>query len=391
VFIYLLIIWRFYLSFTVSDIPIAFGPAGAKWVFYSWYIAGVLGLGINWYGLSGAEAGMITHSRWKPKDKMQLMLHADATWTGLSGWFQTGKWIVQMRLSGRKHTPGWLWFMLAVPSFVILVAWLLSCLCIEMASGFNHGAQRTAQVTGFVYDDFNASPGGRGPSRDSYLSARVPGFGAVYTSAKLDKSRIKFMQSVPVVLPNNEGVEELFLTAQGDSPIEGNAWGLLIHYDCKIVQNQSDLHLLKDRRSATGVWLRGVSTTPDPVPVEESPAKRQVFPIGYTPSPTDQPTQTGLDTLPKSSSTSESALASATPPPEPEDDMPPAYYFDSSFNVSYRSYPLHNNQTLVEVRKEPRGQWNGAMQSPGDTRVLNMDSVIETAYESWPVPISLKS
>ena len=82
------------------------------------------------------------------------------------------------------------------------------------------------------------------------------------------------MQSVPVVLPNNEGVEELFLTAQGDSPIEGNAWGLLIHYDCKIVQNQSDLRLLKDRRSAADVWLRGVSTTPDPVPVEESPAKR---------------------------------------------------------------------------------------------------------------------
>jgi hypothetical protein len=278
--------------------------------------------------------------------------------------------------------------MLAGPSFVVLISWLLTCLCIEMASGFSPGVQRTAHVTGFVNDDFNASPGGRGPTRDPYLSAHVPGFGAVYISARFDKSRIKFMQSFPVVLPNNEEVEELFLTAQGDTLIEGNAWGLLINDDCKIVQNQSDLHLLKDRRSAADIWLRGISTTLDPVSAEESPARRQVFPIGYTPSPIDKPTQTGLDTLPKSSSMSKSALASATPSLEPEDDMPPAYYFDSSFNVSYRLYFLHDNQTFVEVREEPRGQWNGAIQSSGDTRVLNVDAVIETAYESWPGPSS---
>ena len=40
----------------------------------------------------------------------------------------------------------------------------------------------------------------------------------------------------------------------------------------------------------------------------------------------------------------------------------------------------------MEVRKEPRAQWNGAINVGGEAGILNMDAVIETAYESWPAP-----
>jgi hypothetical protein len=52
--------------------------------------------------------------------------------------------------------------------------------CLEMTSGFLRGKpENGATLTGFVYSDFNANPGGRKPSRGSFVDARIPGFGAV--------------------------------------------------------------------------------------------------------------------------------------------------------------------------------------------------------------------
>ncbi|KAF3035091.1 hypothetical protein E8E12_002267 [Didymella heteroderae] len=406
ILIYVLVIWRTYLSPTVSKSSTAFGPTGAKWVFYSWFIAGVVGLGLSRYGLAGAEVGMIAHPRWKVKDKMQLMLHADGTWTGLSGWAKTGKWMVQMRRAESRHTPGRLWAVLALPSFVVLAAWLFSCLCIEMATGFHHGVREPTEVMGFVYEDFNANPGGRKPSRGSFPSAQIPRFGAIYTPESFDRSTVEFLQTVPVILPDSEGVEEIFITAQSEAPIEGKAWGLLVHYDCKVVEKQTDLRLLNDRKLAVDIWERGSSVEPDPIPAEVSISveKRQDLPVIFTPSPIVRPTRTVFSKIPESTSRTEiipptgnSPLAGSTsltestslpafPSPGPDDDIPPAYHYGTQFNISYRSYPLHDNATLVEVRKEPRAQWNGAINVGGEAGALNMDAVIETAYESWPFP-----
>jgi hypothetical protein len=60
-------------------------------------------------------------------------------------------------------------------------------------------------VTGFVYSDFNVSPGGQSPSKEPSFDSRVPGFGAVYTPKGFDRSKLKFLNDVPVVLPNDEG------------------------------------------------------------------------------------------------------------------------------------------------------------------------------------------
>jgi len=82
---YLITMWRIYLAPLQPDSAVAFGPPGAKWVFYSWFVARVIGLSLSLYGLAGAEAGMLMEQTWRVQDAMRLMLHADNTWSGPGG------------------------------------------------------------------------------------------------------------------------------------------------------------------------------------------------------------------------------------------------------------------------------------------------------------------
>jgi len=370
---YLITIWRIYLAPLHSDSTVASGPPGAKWVFYSWFIAGVIGLSLSLYGLAGAEAGMLMERNWRVQDAMRLMLHADNTWSGPGGWMKAIKWVVQIRRVRNQHSklPSRLWFVLALPSVVVFVAWPLSGLCFDMTSGFLHGEPgQGANVTGFVQSTFNANPGGRRPSRGSYIGARVFGYGAVYTPVNFDRTKNDFLKSLPVILPNTESVEEIFLTAQGETPIEGKAWGLLLHYDCKIVDKLSDFGLLKDRRSSTDVW-GGKSIIPDSERIgtarraDEDPPIDEITTAAFPLSPNE--------TL---------ALApSSTPALGPRRD--PQNLSDDQIN-QYESYRLHDNTTFVEVKKEPRGVFTGEWDALILESAKNIGAVIETAYQSLP-------
>lgn len=393
---YLVFIWRTYLAPFDRDSPIAFGPPGAKWIFYCWFVAGVIGLNLSLYGLAGAEAGMLMEPMWKVTDAMRLMLHADQTWSGPGGWFKAIRWTAQMRKNKNEQSrfPGRLWAALALPSMLVFVAWPLSGLWLEMTSGFRHGISRSgANVLGFIYSDFNANPGGRRPTRDSLLGVRapVPGFGAVYTAQGADRSKAKYLQAVPVMLPDDEGVEEIFLTAQGETPIEGKVWGLLLHYDCQVVKKKSDLRLLKNRQSATDLW-GSKNASPAPGSVVE---KRQL-PDESTDDTKSIPflgaTSTLVSVFPGSTTspgfpapTSDNNTEEEGEEWEQEDTIP--VHFDDSFAIKYKSYRLNDDSVFVEARKETRGGWNGGVNSAGDNRSRNVDAVIEIAYEAWPIPI----
>jgi hypothetical protein len=289
------------------------------------------------------------------------------------------KWMAQVPRSNSQTSklPSPLWFILALPSLVVFIAWPLSGLCLELISGFRHGQPgQGANVTGFVYSNFNANSGGRRMSRGSYIDARVLGHGAVYTPQDFDRSQSEFLQKVPVVLPNTESVKEIFLTAQGDTPIEGKAWGLLLHYDCKVADKLSDLNLLKDRKSSTEVWgnrlvIPGLTQTRLSRAVDEkSPCVDfSTFPLGpHTGLPDSDPTPLPLP----------------SPAPESNDsDLPTLYY---KRQAKYKSYRLNDNQTFVEISKEPSGDANGLWDEKNLKWSLNLDAVIETAYQSWPPP-----
>ena len=255
---YFIAIWRIYLAPVDVHSPLAFGPPGATWVFYSWFIAGVVGLNLSLYGLAGVEAAMLMEPAWNVGDAMRLMMHADRTWSGPGGWLKMLNWIMQTHRAGiQQKFPGRLWFVLAIPSILIFIAWPLSGLCLETTQGFLHGERVDGtNVTGFAYANFNERSGadaytGADITWRNALDARIPGQGIMYTPERFDRSQHAFLDKVPNVFPKDDGITRTFMTAQAETPIEGSAWGLLLQYNCSIVDRLSQLSILKDRRPAS--------------------------------------------------------------------------------------------------------------------------------------------
>ncbi|EON97701.1 hypothetical protein UCRPA7_7042 [Phaeoacremonium minimum UCRPA7] len=195
------------------------------------------------------------------------MMHADATWSGPGGWMKTIKRLVRFHhKGGDTKLPSRLWFILAIPSILVFIAWPLSGLAFETTSGFIRGTptDEGPTMTGFSYSNFNERAGGDVLNGASLtwqyaLDARVPGQGIVYTPEGVDQSRHTFLQKLPVVLPKDDGVSRIFLSAQAENPIEGNSWGVLLEYNCSIIERGSQLTVLNYRNAtkAQDTLLRG--------------------------------------------------------------------------------------------------------------------------------------
>jgi hypothetical protein len=74
---YWYIVWFVYLIPSDPGTDLFFGHSGAIYVFYSWFLIGIFGLGISEYGMVGIEASMMMEKRWAAKNAMQVMMHAD--------------------------------------------------------------------------------------------------------------------------------------------------------------------------------------------------------------------------------------------------------------------------------------------------------------------------
>lgn len=257
---YFISVWYFYLRPSKLDDPVAFGPKGAKWIYYGWFVAGVIGLNLSLYGLEGVEAAMMMEPGWAPNNGMKLMMHADKTWSGPGGWIKTVKWIWMTNRRGASvNLPSALWFVLALPSMLVFTAYPLSGLTMEMSQGYLHGLKVNGglMMTGFSYTNFNerTSSDAMGGARITWknaLDARIPGFGALYTAKGYDRSQDDFLHQVPTILPGDEGLGGIFLSAQGANPIEGNSWGLLLQYNCTIIDNINDFQILSQRNASAG-------------------------------------------------------------------------------------------------------------------------------------------
>jgi hypothetical protein len=255
---YFISVWRFYLVPADPNSPVAFGPIGAKWIFYGWFVAGVIGLNLSLYGLEGVEAAMLMEPTWSVGNGMKIMMHADKTWSGPGGWMKTAKWIWQStRRAGQLKLPPKLWFILALPSILVFTAYPLSGLTMEMTQGYLHGKKTDdgVTVTGFSYANFNErlsadiTEGARTNWRYAQ-DARVPGHGAVYTAKGYDRSQHGYLQNVPSVLPGDDGLSGVFLSAQAANPIEGNSWGLLLQYNCSVIDDIKDFRVLSQRNAS---------------------------------------------------------------------------------------------------------------------------------------------
>ncbi|KAB5511706.1 hypothetical protein GE09DRAFT_639329 [Coniochaeta sp. 2T2.1] len=248
---YYLVIWRVYVAPLDPAPGFIVGPEGAKYVYYGWFVAGIIGLNLSLYSLAGVEAAMLMHPAWDVGDAMTLMMHADASWSGPGGWIKTVKRLVRTRMSpGGSTWPSKLWFVLALPSMAIFVAWPLSGLSFEMASGYVRRSVSGTfpNVTGFSYANFNErhiddAISGADVTWRNALDARVPGKGAIYTAP----GGASFSRAY---LPKDDGVPRIFLTAQAENPIDGNSWGLALQYNCSIVKHLSEFTSIKYQKSS---------------------------------------------------------------------------------------------------------------------------------------------
>lgn len=249
---YYLVMWQIYLVPLDPSAPFIVGPPGASYVYYSWFIVGIVGLNLSLYSMAGVEASMLMDPTWDVGNAMVLLMHADGTWSGPGGWVKTAKRLVRQRLSGGSFTPPTrLWFILAIPSILIFAAWPLSGLAFETTAGFirqRNGVGQVPNTIGFSYATFNNRNGGD-VFNDAQiiwtnaLDARVPGKGIIYTQPGAER--------IPAAsLPKDDGVSKIFLTAQAENPIEGPSWGLALQYNCSIVKTLSELTLLKYQKSA---------------------------------------------------------------------------------------------------------------------------------------------
>ena len=261
--IFFIVVWQIYLFPLDEDPPFVAGPPGASLIFYAWFIIGVLGLNLSLYGLKGVEAGMLmgmTPDARVPKTLMAYDKHASGTWSGPDGWIKTVNRLVHY---GVEHGSGsrlpWsLWLALAFPSILVFIALPISGLSLETDTGYiiqGRNAGVGPNITGFTYTNFNernmdeAQTGSQTTWKNA-MDARIPGMGVVYTRPDADPV-------TPSILPKDDGLSGVFLTAQAEGPIDGTAWGMALEYNCSVVQSLSDLTVLKRRNTSeeyTGGW-----------------------------------------------------------------------------------------------------------------------------------------
>ncbi|ODH46635.1 hypothetical protein GX48_07289 [Paracoccidioides brasiliensis] len=217
-----------------------YGHRTALWVYYSWFIIGVFGLGISKFGLAGVEAVMLQDRHWQVNDAMVLLMHSGQSWSGFSGWTEC----LQMSITQKRSVPQRLWYLLAFISLMITIALPISGLSMELFDGFVHTNER-ATVIGHTKDSFNE----RNPDQVSrrgrlMLQAStppvIPGAGVVYTPQYLDRSQYGYLESFPNSLPLDEQAPELFLAPQGEYPVAGSTWGLRLGYNCSVVTSESE-------------------------------------------------------------------------------------------------------------------------------------------------------
>lgn len=148
----------------------------------------------------------------------------------------------------RPEPPTPLWTILAFLSIVPIIALPLTGLCYELKDGF-HPTGNHPNVTGLDWHDINLLAGA-GLSAGIWktgTNATLPGLGVIYTLPGISRSTPN-LDKFPNSLPVDDGVDKVFMTQQAEEPISGTAWGLLLSYNCSVVNKVSDFTVLNQRR-----------------------------------------------------------------------------------------------------------------------------------------------
>lgn len=250
---YFIFIWQYFLR---TDGAVKYGNFNESWIFYSWFAVGVFGLSISRYGIIGVEAAMLQDPFWQTKSAMSLFMHSGATWAGAGGWVRC----ITESLRWKRSIAGRLWYLLSFITVSLFVGLPISGLSLEITDGYIYSAAAPMTI-GRNWSDFHHRDTLQTEFRGfeawrAGSSVTLPGIGLAYTPPYVQRSKYKFLDTVPNSLPLDHGIPELFLAPQADVPISGEAWGLRLSYNCSIVESASDLTILSQKASIPD-WTPG--------------------------------------------------------------------------------------------------------------------------------------
>ncbi|KAL3952469.1 hypothetical protein ACCO45_012412 [Purpureocillium lilacinum] len=228
-------IWLYCLR---ESSPAKYAAFDQVWIYYMWFLIGVFGLDISRHGLLGVEAAMLQAPFWKARSAMVVLMHSGATWSG----------------------PGD-----GAPVFGTVMpfaAFPLSGLTMELADGWVP-VKTPATVVGRTWADFNLRKPYQTVNRGiaawaNGLPARLPGIGLVYTPPYVPRDQYVSLASFPNSLPAEGQIPGLFLAPQAETPVGGRTWGLLVGYNCSVVESASEFTILRQKSSSATKVMDGL-------------------------------------------------------------------------------------------------------------------------------------
>ncbi|KAE9367502.1 hypothetical protein N431DRAFT_292207, partial [Stipitochalara longipes BDJ] len=252
-------IWTYITWLNPSSDPVANidrAIPNGKYIWWSWFIIGAVGLNVSNYCLAGVEAAMITIPQLGPQTVDQVIAHSGMLWSTLGAWkFVTAEFYLRIfsSYSGEKRSRiTWLWVVLFVLS-TLSWSFVLSGLTMQTTDGYKAGHIPGVHVVGvnstsidgrLAYNVISQAYGLWQSGSPPTLPLRA----ALYTTSG---SNFVANVSAPNTLPPDAGPGGIFLAPQAETPLTGTTWGLLIKYSCSEVHNLNEFTILSRRINST--------------------------------------------------------------------------------------------------------------------------------------------
>ncbi|EPS44972.1 hypothetical protein H072_1051 [Dactylellina haptotyla CBS 200.50] len=222
----------------------------AELVNYSWFVLAAFGLNLGTYSLSGSVASMVMTGWWTPKNARVLLELAASSFADPSAWMKS-IWKVIRNRSTTKENNGQLWNLLSLLNIIGFVAWPLAGLTMQTVDGVEldlRGGLTGATVLGRNESTFNQRNAQLLLTRET--RGRTNGFagrlprGQLYT---LEGSSTPLNITTQNMMPD-DATTPIFLAPQADQPyVGGRIFGLLVSYNCSIVNSTSEFTILNQR------------------------------------------------------------------------------------------------------------------------------------------------
>ncbi|RYP67417.1 hypothetical protein DL771_007248 [Monosporascus sp. 5C6A] len=101
-------IWTYveFLRLSTRNRNVSSPTPDGRYIWWSWFIIGAIGLNVSTYVLADAEAGMLTTPRFGALTTDRLSMHKDESWSKISGWVDVGRKFVFREPVDRPFWPG---------------------------------------------------------------------------------------------------------------------------------------------------------------------------------------------------------------------------------------------------------------------------------------------